>query len=165
MGSGKSTVGLALADRLGVVFVDLDARIERIEGACIPSLFEDESEFRRKETLALRTLVTEPGWAGSGTIVATGGGVVLEESNWSLMEAHGQTVWLDVPLQILRERLTAPGNVDHRPLLVGSELEDRLTQLMNLREPLYRRARTVVSGADSVDAVCDRLQELVESTT
>lgn len=157
MGSGKSTVGRSLAARLGVTFVDLDRRIERIEGRSIATLFEDEVTFRTLETRALQGLTREPGWAASGAVVATGGGAVLSETNWSLMEMSGVTVWLDVPSASLVDRLSAPSARRERPLLQGDDLGGTVRQLLDARAPRYRRASLVVDADAPVDVVCDRL--------
>lgn len=157
MGAGKSTVGRSLAARLGVTFVDLDRRIERIEGRAIPALFQDQATFRALETRALQGLTLEPGWAASGAVVATGGGVVLSETNWALMEESGVTVWLEVSPATLVRRLRAPSARRERPLLRGDDLGGTVQQLLDARAPLYRRASLVVDADGPVDAVCDRL--------
>ena len=82
MGSGKSTVGPLLAARLGYEFVDLDARIEEVEGKAVPEIFSERGEavFRsleRRELLLLRSL--------DGIVVATGGGALTDPGSWEII--------------------------------------------------------------------------------
>src|SRR5690606_301007 len=105
MGAGKSTLGPLLARRWGAPFVDLDRRIERIFGAAIPALFSrGEAHFRRCERAALRLLVAEPGFAGRTTVVAAGGGLVVDPDNRAVMRATGVVLLLDVPALELARR-------------------------------------------------------------
>ncbi len=133
MGSGKSTVGPLLARALGRPFVDLDKVIEEETGKTIEAIFRDEGEtrFREYESLFLKKV-------GSGeVVVATGGGVVIREENWKVLE-KGVTVALVASPEELEKRLA--GSVG-RPLLEG----DRdWRELLKDREPLYRRASLIV---------------------
>lgn len=130
MGSGKSSVGRQLAVELGVPFVDLDVRIERLSGTTIAEAFEQgEAHFRGLERLALRSLVQEPGFTGRTVIVATGGGAVLDARNRACMDAAGARVLLSVPLEELAARLAAKRS-DGRPLL--TDADDPLARLERL---------------------------------
>src|SRR6187402_168762 len=93
MGSGKSTLGRGLATRLGLAFVDVDARIEAGAGHDIPSIFASEGEagFRERETLALAEAL-----AGESAVIATGGGAVLAGANRTAMREAGHVVYLQV---------------------------------------------------------------------
>jgi len=110
MGSGKSTVGRALAARLGRRFVDTDRLIEDREGRSIDRIFEQSGEgyFRGVEHDVLNGLGD-----ADGLVVATGGGLFLgaEQRRW--IRRRGIAVWLDVPLEVLRRRL---GEGAERPL-------------------------------------------------
>ncbi|MEX2102279.1 MAG: shikimate kinase, partial [Actinomycetota bacterium] len=101
-GSGKSVVGAELAGRLGVPFVDLDHEIEREAGKPITAIFADEGEpaFR-----ALEAQVLTKAAADDPSVVACGGGVVIEPANRVTLRATGHVVFLDVPIDILKRRV------------------------------------------------------------
>jgi shikimate kinase len=135
MGSGKSTVGRALADQLGWRFIDLDEEIERIEGMSITEIFDQrgEPEFREIETRILRDYVRAIE-SGQPHVVALGGGAFVREENFSLVSNHGVTVWLDCPLELIERRLAG---FTHRPLARDPE---KLRTLFAERSGGYSRA-------------------------
>ena len=135
MGSGKTTVGELLAERLGLPFHDTDAVVEEATGRTVAELFaEGEAVFRTAETEAVRSL------AGSDAVVACGGGVVLDDGNVATMRATGLVVWLDAPVSVLSVRV---GDGEGRPLLdddpgaglerIASERRDRYEAASHLR--------------------------------
>lgn len=130
MGVGKSTVGRALADALGRQFFDTDHEIERRTGATIPWIFEIEGEagFRRRESQMLRELAEQ-----SGIVLATGGGVVLEEAN-RLVLGRGFVVYLEASLDTLVERTRRDR---HRPLLQTADPRAKLKEILEARQSLY----------------------------
>ena len=132
MGSGKSTLGRGLAARLGLAFVDVDARVVADAGRDIPSLFasEGESGFRQREALALAEAL-----AGEAAVIATGGGAVLAEANRAAMRAMGRVVYLQVDAATQLARLAGDTG---RPLLAAEDRAQRLADLQAIREPLYR---------------------------
>jgi shikimate kinase len=138
-GSGKSVVGQELAARLGVPFVDLDHEVERDSGASVSEIFHEQGErsFRAKEAAALVKASTQ-----DPSVVACGGGVVLEPANRITLRATGACVFLDVALDQLRERVRP---AEDRPLI---RQEGDLDRLLREREPLYREfAAHVVDGS------------------
>jgi shikimate kinase len=150
-GAGKSVVGRELAGRLGVPFVDLDAEIERVAGRTVPQIFADDGEesFRALEAQALVNAGTD-----DPSVVACGGGVVLEPANRITLRATGTVVFLDVPLETLRARVR-PG--DDRPLIRD---EGALERLLDQREPLYREfAAHVVDGTGTPAEVARAIEE------
>lgn len=126
MGSGKTSVGLLLASRLGWAFVDTDARIEAASGMAIPALFarEGEAGFRRRERDALRALPERD------AVVALGGGAVCSEENRAILAQKGTLVWLDAPAATLAARVD---DAQDRPLLAGLDRSGRERRLEALR--------------------------------
>jgi shikimate kinase len=119
MGCGKTTVGALLAEELGWFFADVDHEIEAEQQATIADIFDKQGEetFRRIETEAIRERVRSIE-RGRPTVVAVGGGAFVQEVNYSLLEDHGVTIWLDCPLDVIERRLIGS---DHRPLARDAE--------------------------------------------
>lgn len=142
MGAGKTTIGRALAKRLGWIFVDSDHEIESRTGVGIPTIFEIEGEvgFRKRESQVIAELTEK-----KGLVMATGGGAVLAEENRRNLAANGLVVYLDVSPTQLYERTRHDRN---RPLLQVENPLARLEQLYEQRSPLYREvADLVVDGS------------------
>ena len=101
MGSGKTSTGRPLAERLGYGFVDADAVIEQVAGCTISEIFErdGEEEFRSLETQVMRSISER-----HSLVVATGGGVVTRTENWGMMH-QGIVIWLDVERRQLLQSL------------------------------------------------------------
>ncbi len=150
-GAGKSTVGRELAGQLGVPFVDLDGEIEREAGAAVTDIFRDEGEaaFRALEAAALvKASMQDP------SVVACGGGVVLEPANRITLRNTGVAVYLDVPLDELRRRVRPASD---RPLI---RQEGDLERLLASRGPLYREfAAHVVDGTADPGVVAAAIVE------
>jgi shikimate kinase len=111
MASGKSTVGPALAAKLGLEFIDLDSLIEAEAGCAIAELIEREGEerFREIEARTLREAVSR-----GAAVIAPGGGAITREENRELMSRLGITVWLDAPFDLCWRRIRKDGAT--RPL-------------------------------------------------
>lgn len=133
MGSGKTTVGGILAQSLGYRFVDTDVLIEKVAGQSVSDIFatSGEASFRELETQMLGELA-----AYTRTVVATGGGIVLKQKNWSYLH-YGLTVWLDAPVEVILERLVDDNT---RPLLAQGDPAQKLATLLQERTPLYAQA-------------------------
>lgn len=138
MGSGKSHVGQLLAARLGLAFVDVDARIERDAGKPIPAIFSDEGEagFRARESRLLASALL-----AETAVIASGGGAILAEANRRAMRTHGRVVYLHVDAD---EQLRRLADDTSRPLLAVPDRAARLAQLQAVREPLYRGSADIV---------------------
>ena len=150
MGSGKSTIGLLLADRIGWHFVDLDAEIEATEQMSILEIFETrgEAEFRRIEREKMRALVRAIE-SGRPTVLALGGGAIVQPENYALVENNGITIWLDCPFETVRRRVEPASD---RPLARDPA---SFAQLYETRRESYARAdyRVPIESDDPAVAV------------
>ena len=133
MGVGKTTVGKNLAKQLGYRFCDTDVLIETVANQTISNIFAStgEASFRELESQILSEVS-----AYTKTIIATGGGIVLKQMNWSYLR-HGLIVWLDADVDLLLERLKEDST---RPLLQEVDPEAKLKSLLEERTHLYRQA-------------------------
>jgi shikimate kinase len=141
-GAGKTTVGQALADRLGVDFADVDAVIVDRVGKPIAEIFADEGEeaFRTLEEQVTAELLDRAG------VVALGGGAVLSPRTREALRGR-RVVWLRVGLAAAVKRV---GMDTARPLLLGN-VRGRLLALLNERAPLYAEVATEVIDTDELD--------------
>ena len=144
MCSGKSVVGRELGRLTGLRFVDLDRVIEQRVGPLLPWMkLHGEAKFREVESAALEELMAE-----EEVLVACGGGTPMAADNMDRMLEAGKVVYIDVPQVVLVERARRTGG--DRPLLFGLHghaLDNRIAELMLVREPVYRRAPLHVPGA------------------
>ena len=133
MGVGKTTVGKLIAEEIGYRFIDTDEVIIKAAGKSINEIFAEngEAEFRKLESDVLAQVC-----AYTKLIVATGGGIVMQQQNWSYLH-HGLIIWLDAPVEIILQRLAE----DHtRPLLQDADMESKLRSLIEQRQPMYSQA-------------------------
>ncbi len=132
MGSGKSTIGRALAHRLGWSFFDIDDEIEAAEKVTIAELFDSrgEPEFRRIESAILRQHVK---WVERGrpAVIALGGGAFIESANRELTMSNGLAIWLDCPFETVKRRVAG---ASHRPLARDPE---KFAALFQARRETY----------------------------
>jgi shikimate kinase len=146
-GSGKTTVGRILAERLLRPFVDADVELERKLGRSIASIFAESGEpaFRDREETMLAELVADRGDA----ILATGGGAVLREANRAALRTFGFVVWLRADASTASGRLRADRRgLSTRPALTAAGTLDELAAVIEAREPLYRAAADAVVDTD-----------------
>jgi shikimate kinase len=143
MGTGKTAVGKQLGRLLGTPFIDSDAEIEKHAGVDIPYIFEREGEggFRQREQEALAELCHR-----DDIVLATGGGAVLAPENRRLLSETGVVVYLQTSLA---QQLHRVGKGRGRPLLKGVDLAQRLVELREQREPLYREIADYTIGTDN----------------
>lgn len=142
MGVGKSTIGRALAERLGHEFCDSDHEIERRTGATIALIFaiEGEAGFRRRESAVLAELA-----AGRDRVVATGGGAVVAAANRSLLRERGCTVYLEASPAVLWERVRRDRT---RPLLQTDNPRAQVEALCRERDGLYREVADLIINTE-----------------
>ena len=138
-GVGKSTIGAAVAARLGWAFLDLDREIERREGRTVPRIFAElgEARFRELEREATRELVGR-----RRIVVAPGGGWAAQPGLVALLRPHATIIYLAASPAAVARRLGA-GGAD-RPLLAPGDTVERLAALLAAREPHYRLADRVI---------------------
>jgi shikimate kinase len=138
MGSGKSTVGKILAEKLNMNFIDIDKLIEEKEGMKIKDIFEQkgESYFRELERKQIEAIVNQ-----EGVIVSTGGGLGANLDNMNLMKKNGDVIWLDVSLNTVLDRLK---NDQDRPLL--KQPTEKIKQLFEERKNVYRLANIRINA-------------------
>jgi len=156
-GGGKSTVGRCLAERLDRPFIDLDDQIEGRTGRTPAQLIEHEGEarFRQLEAEAITDVVSRP-----GTILASGGGAIVDPLNrWALWNA-GTVAWLDAPDEVLLSRVRADAVA--RPML-GGDAAVSMARLRREREPFYRAADVRVDASANVESVTRALADALSA--
>lgn len=135
MGSGKTTIGVALAKRLGLEFFDSDRLIEEQAGVSIAEIFERDGEefFRKVEGKTIRRLLKK----GKPLVLATGGGAFMNEKTRRTAKKYAVSVWLDANIETLLERVEGNNN---RPLLNNKNRRKVLQELILKRYPVYAEA-------------------------
>ena len=159
MGAGKTSVGRLLAKRLNKVFYDSDHVIEQRTGVKIPVIFEIEGEagFRHRESVVLDELT-----ALDDVVLATGGGAVLAQANRERLRTRGTVVYLRAAVKDLLNRTRHDKN---RPLLQTGDPRARLSELYEMRDPLYREVAhvTIDTGSQSLATLMNRLYQVLET--
>ncbi len=157
--SGKTTLGRALARHTGRTFLDTDILLEQRLGMSIADFVSRSGwdAFREQEHLALCDAIAVPGSNG-GTIIATGGGIVLLEKNRLLLRQEGLCVYLDVPVPLLVARLTRNPDPAQRPSLTGRSIQDEVEDVVRQRRPLYlQTAHRVLDSRDFSIKSCEKV--------
>lgn len=152
MGSGKSTVGRLVAERLGVEFYDTDLVVEEQAGMSISEIWRvhGESEFRRMESAAVQQVPVE------GCVAAAGGGAVVDPDNRRVMK-QSLVVWLQADPGVLADRV---GVAEDRPLLTGqTDPVSRLNELLTQRRSAFEDVASVAvdTSSLSLDEIVDRV--------
>ncbi|MDJ0507732.1 MAG: shikimate kinase [Crocosphaera sp.] len=156
MGTGKTTVGQKLAQRLNYRFFDSDVLIERVTQQSINDIFatQGEEEFRQIESQILSELS-----ACTKSVIATGGGIVSKPKNWGYLH-HGLIVWLDTSIPILTKRLARDNT---RPLLQETDLSSKLQSLLEKRRSLYAQSdlQIIINEEQTPEEIVAQILELV----
>ncbi|KHO64638.1 MULTISPECIES: shikimate kinase AroK [Pseudomonas] len=162
MGAGKSTIGRLLAKELRLDFKDSDKEIEVRTGANIPWIFDVEGEqgFRDREQAVLADLCQE-----QGLVIATGGGAVMRPENRQALRAGGRVIYLHTSVE---QQLARTARDRNRPLLRTANPGQVLSDLLAIRDPLYREIADLIIETDErpprlvVLEILARLKELPE---
>ncbi len=158
MAVGKSAVGRNLAKRLGRRFVDLDRVIERSAGMKVREIFEQKGEayFRELEKQTLAQVL-----AKQGQVIATGGGVVLDNDNLALLRDQTLLVGLSASTETVLKRV---GDGAKRPLLMGAERQARIEELLQTRRERYAQAHVTIDTSDlTLKQVVDKIVEISQT--
>ncbi|MBB5020862.1 shikimate kinase [Desulfurispira natronophila] len=157
MGSGKSTVGRLVAQKLGCRFVDIDDVIEKHAGMTIMEIFNKHGEiyFRDLESAAVRQVLDS-----SPSVIATGGGTLMRNSNLTELKKRGVLFYLSAQPSVLHERV---GLSNNRPLVKEHPGLDEFSELLASRVPFYRKSDHIievdhVSPIEVADCIIDMLE-------
>jgi len=146
MGAGKSAVGRTLAAAAGMDFIDLDSMIEEDAGRSISEIFarEGEATFRHIEAA-----ITNDAAGRGNTVIACGGGVVLDQANIEALKRNAIIIYLRADPSILLRRVLK--SRDRRPLLQVFDPATAMDDLLKRREPLYQAAADLIVNTTDLD--------------
>jgi XRE family aerobic/anaerobic benzoate catabolism transcriptional regulator len=160
-GAGKSTLGAMLADRLEAPFLELDRLIEQESGVSLSVIFDlyGQSGFRRLERRVLDQVIERyPRF-----VLATGGSLVSEPATFERLLTMCFTVWLRATPEEHMQRVIAQG--DMRPMADNRESMSDLRRILDVREPLYRKADTVINTEGcSVEESAEILEQAIRQS-
>ena len=155
MGSGKTTIGKKLAKILNLDFIDTDKIIEKDCKIKINKIFEKfgESFFRKKEEKVVLKLLSKK----KSSVIALGGGAFLNKKVQKKIIKENVSIWLDVSLEAIYKRCKGS---NQRPLLNkknNSNLKKTIKELMQIRKPIYSKAKFVIKTNKSTTEVCKKI--------
>jgi shikimate kinase len=158
MGAGKTTIGRLIAKQTGFTFYDSDHEVEKKTGVKIPLIFELEGEagFRKRESAMIAELSEL-----KNIVMATGGGAILLPENRACLKSHGSIIYLRGQVEDLWIRTRHDKS---RPLLQGVNMREKLTQLYQVRDPIYLELADYVvnTGSQSAQEITDEIMTLLE---
>jgi shikimate kinase len=158
MGSGKTTWGRMIAEKMGMIFYDLDDMIEKRVNLKINNIFEKkgESYFRKIEAVALRELYVQDNF-----VLACGGGTPCYYDNMSFINSQGVSVWMNTPKQVMATRLLE--EAENRPLirnLSPTKLQELIDDKLEERLQYYNQAQLVIDPSEvTIDDLILQLQQ------
>ncbi|HEX5058924.1 MAG TPA: shikimate kinase [Kofleriaceae bacterium] len=161
-GAGKSTVGAALARKLGMRFVEVDQEIEAAAGLALGDVFtlHGEAYYRRVEREVLTRLLAD----ANPMVLATGGSIVNDPTNYALLEKRAYTIWLRARPEDHWNRVVAQG--DQRPMAENPHAFEELRALLAARQKLYARAdRTIDTSRRSIKQVVAEIADATEGSS
>jgi shikimate kinase len=149
MGTGKTTIGRVAAHRLGFGLLDSDHEIERLQGRTVAQIFADEGEASFRE---VERAFVESGHPATRTVVACGGGLVVQPGMLTALQKKGVVMCLHASLDTVLRRTQHNRN---RPLLDVADPMERIRTLYAVREPIYNQAGTIIltDGRPMLDIV------------
>ncbi len=160
MATGKSAVGRNLARKLHRRFVDLDALIEKAAGRKVREIFAEkgESYFRRLEKQTLEEILSQ-----QGQIIATGGGIILDDDNLTLLRQKSFLIGLTASTDVLVGRV---GRNSKRPLLKGADVRARIEELLQQRQSRYAQADVSIDTSGlTINQVVEKILDIIRSET
>jgi shikimate kinase len=156
MAVGKSAVGRNLAKKLRLRFVDLDRVVEKTAGMRISEIFAQKGEayFRELEKKTLAKILH-----GKQQIIATGGGVIMDDDSLKLLRDRALLIGLTASIDVL---LSRAGNSSKRPLLNDANRRERVAELLAQREGRYAQARVTIDTSElTVDQVVEKIIQFI----
>lgn len=155
--TGKTSTGKALAEKLGISFIDADEELVRIEGRTVAEMVADKGwdYFRDRESEVLKQISFS-----ESCVVATGGGVILRPENIDVMQKTGRVIWLKAGIETIAARMTGDAmTANQRPSLSGKGVIDEIRDVLEQRLPLYEKAAQLVIDTDgkNPEQVCDEI--------
>ena len=157
MGSGKSTVGVMLAEQLDWTFIDIDTELEKDSGLSVSEMFKDgENTFRTYETEKLEEIASK-----DHIVCATGGGIVLNEHNYKILD-QSFCVYLDTSLDTLCNRVEHDNS---RPLLSVGNKKEIMKEIFDTREQKYKSLSklNIVTDDKSIKDSCKTIMEFINA--
>jgi shikimate kinase len=146
MGTGKTAVGKALAERLDTKFIELDSLIEQKAGKTIPEIFKQDGEIAFRE---LEIEVTKEVAERKNAVIACGGGVVLNKINIDRLRKESLIVYLTASPKIILKRTS--NDAEERPLLKVANPTLTIQELLRFRKPFYERAADIKIDTSKLD--------------
>jgi len=159
---GKTSVGQSLAQRLGWSFVDTDVKLVEEQGQKISEIVDTKgwASFRKMEKQVIQRVCER-----DHCVVATGGGVVLDDENVKRMKASGVLIWLKANVHTIGNRMAQdPLTLDFRPSLTSKGVVEEIKETLFLRNPYYEKAMNFMVDTDLIgmEAVCDAILQGLE---
>jgi len=148
--TGKTTVGTRLAERLILPFIDTDELVEKAAGKTIREMIEERGWefFRQQERAAIRNLT-----ARGKSVIATGGGAVMDKGNAAVLKKEGILVWLVADEKTIEDRMLAdPATAGQRPRFSPVDLAVEIRNTLAVRAPVYRRLANLAIDTTALDA-------------